>query len=242
MSAKRCCPRRLPRHLFVLAGPLVCLTIASLVGCSGSDCPAVVNNTDDQTPSSTDVVNDVPRSMIDGGAVESAMARVTATNPSSATEVITEFLDVVRRGDADQNSDRLLTTKARQELARIGHRFEPLGSPSAKFEVTRAENLPDAPGSALVHSFWADPVDGPASDGSGGQYKEPMQVVWAVQWERSAWRISGMAVQVEPGSPPLVLDFENGDAMARYLSPAPAAGQTDAAAAVSSNPASASVR
>lgn len=151
------------------------------------------------------------------GTAGSRSSILTATNSSSATEVVSEFLDVIRRGDADDDSDRLLTSGARRELARIGHKLQPLGSPSARFKVTRAENVPDSPGSALVHSYWSEPQEEPAVGNGEIQYDAPLQVVWAVQWESSAWRISGLAVQMAPGEQPLVLDFENGDAMAEYL-------------------------
>ena len=61
------------------------------------------------------------------------------------------------------------------ELKRIGRTVQPIGSPDARFQVTRAETVPDEQNSALVHSIWSEPNgDGTSSD---------FQVVWAVEQE-----------------------------------------------------------
>lgn len=153
-------------------------------------------------------------SMTTGDPAEIAEAAVTANfneaDPNSATEVVATFMDSIRRG-GDADFDRWLTMTARQELQRIGHRLEPMGSPAATFTVTRA--VPgDDPSTALVHSFWTEP------DSDPNQTAATIQVVWGVQWEREAWRISGMAVQTEEMVDPIVLDFEDGTAMRNYLS------------------------
>lgn len=194
--------------------PILCGIMAvgsfAIVGCSKSTTEVV------QAPSPQNAMAaSADYDPMGTGGSESTI--LTATNPASATEVVSEFLDVIRRGDADEDSDRLLTANARRELARIGHKLQPLGSPSARFKVTRAENVPDSPGSALVHSYWSEPIEEPDAGNAPLTYATPLQVVWAVQWERSAWRISGLALQQAAGSEPLVLDFENGDAMAQYL-------------------------
>lgn len=160
---------------------------------------------------------------------------IVAGNPTAATEVVSEFLDTIRRGGMDKGADRLLTNRARQELARIGHKLQPLGTPSAKYTVTRAENIPDSPGSALVHSYWTEP-DPSELDPAG---VVTIQVVWAVQFEGSAWRISGLAVSAD-GSNPMILDFENGDAMASYLQSSETADSQEQRSAA--NPSSDTVR
>jgi hypothetical protein len=132
---------------------------------------------------------------------------------SSAVDVVSQFLDAIRRGGDSSAAEEWLTRRAQAELSRIGHKLEPIGSPDAKFTVTRAESLPESPGEALVHSYWEEPNTQGATSQS--------QVVWAVVWERDTWKISGFAVQVDPNSDPVILDFENGDLMANYLNPTP---------------------
>ena len=128
---------------------------------------------------------------------------------SSATDVVSQFLDEIRRGGQDSRAHQLLTQMAQSELKRIGRTVEPIGSPDARFEVTRAEMVPDEPGSALVHSLWIEPSE----DGGTSEF----QVVWAVELESGAWRISGLVMEVDPAQPPMIIDFENGEMMARLF-------------------------
>lgn len=139
---------------------------------------------------------------------------VTATptaTVASPTDVVSQFLDEIRRGGEDSNANELLTTRARAELQRIGQAIQPIGSPDARFLVTRAEKVPGEDASALVHSIWTEPN----SDGT----KTDFQVVWAMQNENSQWRISGLAMELEPGADPMIIDFENAELMAKLLSP-----------------------
>ena len=40
-----------------------------------------------------------------------------------------------------------------------------------------------------------------------------------MQNENSQWRISGLAMELEPGADPMIIDFENAELMAKLLSP-----------------------
>jgi hypothetical protein len=139
---------------------------------------------------------------------------------SSPTDVVSLFLDEVRRGGQDSRAQALLTDRAQSELARIGHTVQPIGSPDARFEVTRAEAVPGEPNAALVHSLWREPVN----DGALQDY----QVVWAVEKQAAGWRISGLAIEVDPSQPPQIVDFEDGNQMAKLLN-----GQQEATAEAS---------
>ena len=171
-----------------------------------------------------------------GGQGDSASSSVAASNVSSThasaseaspTDVVSQFLDEVRRGGANSNAGNLLTVKAQEELDRIGLSVQPIGSPAARFEVTRGEAVPGEPDAMLVHSLWTEP----SPDGSNSQF----QVVWAVQRESAGWRISGMAMELQPGKPPTVIDFENGNLMAQTLAPQPAQPAAGAATAPTAN-------
>jgi len=149
-------------------------------------------------------------------APEASQATVSANEEAESnalvntpTDVVGQFLDEVRRGGEDSLAQSLLTLKAQSELKRIGQTVQPIGSPDASFQVTRAEMVPDEPGSALVHSLWIEPN----RDGTQAQN----QVVWAVEQEGRYWRISGLVIAVGDSQAPMVLDFENGDMMARLL-------------------------
>ena len=129
------------------------------------------------------------------------------------TDVVRQFLDLVRRGGQTEQATGLLTAKAQSELKRIGRSVQPIGSPDAQFNVTRFERVPsDDPTSesaALVHSLWTEP------DEVGTE--EPVQVVWAVQTESDQWKISGLAMEIEVDQEPIVINFEDGDRMAAIL-------------------------
>ncbi len=167
------------------------LTAMTLVGCS-SEAPTADN---------------------DGGATKATPASNPTTgeaNQASPTAVVSEFLDRVRRGGAAQvEASRLLTARAQAECQRTGLKMGSMGSPDARFEVTRSEPVPDSEGAALVHSLWIEPTP----EGTESTY----QVVWAMQNESAGWRISGLVMELEPGTEPVVIDFENGDQAASTL-------------------------
>ena len=129
---------------------------------------------------------------------ESARSNADASVASqpSPIDVVSTFLDQIRRGGEDSGAGNLLTEKARSELNRIGRSIEPMGSPDARYQVTRAENVPGQENSALVHSIWTDP------NGAGGQ--SDYQVVWAVIREPVGWRILSLIHISEPTRPRLV--------------------------------------
>ena len=165
---------------------LACFGIFALVGC-GSGSP---------------VAEQVPP----------ASAQVTSATSAavpSPTDVVSQFLDEIRRGGEDSNANLLLTSKAQAELKRIGQTIQPIGSPDAGFQVTRSELVPGEDNAALVHSLWTEP----AADGS----KTELQVVWAVQREEAGWRISGLVMELDPAAEPVIFDFENGARMAQLL-------------------------
>ena len=165
---------------------LMCLLVPCFLGCGGE---------------AEQLASQIPVS-----ATEEAESNALVNSP---TDVVGQFLDEVRRGGEDSLAESLLTRTAQSELRRIGQTVQPIGSPDASFQVTRAEMVPDEPGSALVHSLWVEPN----ADGTN----TTNQVVWAVEQEGRYWRISGLVIAVAENEPPMVLDFENGEMMARLL-------------------------
>ncbi len=131
-----------------------------------------------------------------------------ASDTGAPMQVVTQLLDAMRRGGKDNGVDKLLTEAAQRECQRKGLLAEPIGSPDAKFEVTRAEMVPDRTDAALVHSVWIEP-----DVGTGPQ---KVEIVWAVKLEKGQWKISGMISQGPDGTP-VAVDFENGDEVASRL-------------------------
>ncbi|QEG01111.1 hypothetical protein Mal15_51870 [Stieleria maiorica] len=125
------------------------------------------------------------------------------------TEVVSQFLDRVRRGGQEASSSELLTKLAQQELTRIGRPFEFPGSPDTVFEVRQAFPVPDQDDAVWVHTYLVEPGD----SGQNFQY----EVVWTLRKESEGWRVSGFAIDQGDGMEPLEFDFENGDEMAARL-------------------------
>lgn len=136
----------------------------------------------------------------------------TASAPedvSAATNVVAQFLDAIRRGGETGGANQMLTQHAQMVLQKLGRTVQPIGSPDAVFTVTRAEAVPEAPGAALVHSTWTEPT--------GNGTSESYQVVWALERESTNWKISGLAMDLQPGQEPMIVDFENASQMASLL-------------------------
>ncbi len=138
---------------------------------------------------------------------------------AAAMDTVSHFLDAVRRGGDTGGAHSLLTQEACGVLQRLGRTVQPIGSPDATFTVTRSEPVEDHPNTALVHSTWSEP----AGDGTTESY----QVVWALHLENNAWRISGLAMELNPEQPPMIVDFEDHAQMANLFRSQPEAVQNN---------------
>lgn len=175
-------------------------------------------------------------------AVGSGSAPITAdqvaTSPDAPTDpiarVVYDFLDAVRQGDTAVASG-LLTPLALQRTSEMDFVFAPPGSPTARFEVGAAE-IVEKETKAVVDSVWTD------LDADGKPQSEP--TLWALRFASGQWRISGMAAEMGPNQPLMVIDFENPETMAPQkpvdpalvVGPAASAAATEASAEVARNP------
>jgi hypothetical protein len=177
-----------------LVGPVVMLATAT--GCGKSESPSAGTSPAAQSAS------------------HAAVKKQESIDISKATETVSRFLDAIRRGGDTGGAHALLTKDACSVLEGLGRTVQPIGSPSATFTVTRSEAIEDHPNMALVHSTWAEPgtqtVQGATPD-------ESYQVVWALQWEQGAWKISGLAMELDPEQPPMIVDFEDHVQMANLF-------------------------
>ncbi|MDZ4659241.1 MAG: hypothetical protein SH868_16840 [Bythopirellula sp.] len=124
--------------------------------------------------------------------------------------VVYEFLDAVRCGDT-ATSSQCLTPLALQRTSELDLNFSPPGSPTAQFRVGAVEMI-DAE-KAVVECTWTD------QDADGVPRDE--KITWALKLNAGDWRISGMAADIGPTQPPVVMDFENpGQLAARGKTPA----------------------
>ncbi len=131
----------------------------------------------------------------DPAAEHSPAKTETALSPPAAA--VHEFLEAVRTGD-DEKAAAMLTDLAREKTAEQNIEVAPRGSDTAKFEVGEVEDL--AEDAARVSVTWTD------LDHTGQSQTNKM--LWMVRKGTVGWRIAGMAAEVFPGEPPLLLDFE----------------------------------
>lgn len=201
------------RHFGVTLSVGIAIALASLSGCSkdSSSTPAEATA---QPP----------------GSGEAAPAG-DSTDVSAAMDTVSHFLDAVRRGGDTGRAHSLLTTEACAVLERLGRTVQPIGSPDAAFTVTRSEAIPEHPNMALVHSTWSEPT--------GEGTNESYQVVWALQLEQGQWRISGLAMELDPAQPPMIVDFEDHVEMANLFRSEGEAAPASSVSSASSEPADA---
>jgi hypothetical protein len=170
--------------------------VAGLVGC-GSETPPAEESREPAAAASA--------------AADGARVAPSPADVPPPTDIVSRFLDQIRRGGDQTDAAALMTSKARAECQRTGLVLQPIGSPETQFEVTRSERVPGSEDAALVHTLLVEPpLEGEAEPTS-------YQVVWALRREAEGWRISGLALEIEAGEEPLVVDFENGNDAARKL-------------------------
>jgi hypothetical protein len=168
------------------------LAAAGLIGCSNK--PASLPATAENNGSAST------------GAVAAQQTQPIAV-PANATpdHVVTVFLNALRSGDSP-TTESLLTTKARQELAKHELSVDVQSAPNAIYEVRPAEVLRDNPNGAHVSSIWTEKFD----DGD-----ETYEIVWALRRQNEGWRLAGMAMQLVPGQDVQFLNFEDPEDMLR---------------------------
>lgn len=119
-------------------------------------------------------------------------------------KIVAEFLEAVRTGN-DAAAATLLTPLARQKTSEMNLEVAPPGSDTAKYTVGEVEYIEE--GGVHVASHWTD------VDENGQPHTDP--IVWMLRREQQGWRIAGMATKVFPDQPPLFLNFEDPQDMAR---------------------------
>jgi hypothetical protein len=154
------------------------------------------------------------------GTNRSTGAQQATAVPSSATpdQVVSVFLNALRSGDSP-TTESLLTSVARQELAKHSLSVDVQSAPNATYQVHPAEVLPDGNG-AHVKSVWTEKF----ADGD-----ETYEIIWGLRRQPEGWRVAGMLMQLVPGQEMQVLNFEDPGDMLRKKEEAIASLQAPAA-------------
>jgi hypothetical protein len=115
-----------------------------------------------------------------------------------------EFLESLRTGN-EEKAAKMLSATAREKTSSLGRNVTPPASDTAKFTIGKVELVNDD--GARVASTWID-ID------EHGQTKSD-EAIWVLRRESDGWRVAGVAAQVFPGEPPLLLNFEDPEDMFR---------------------------
>jgi len=130
-----------------------------------------------------------------------AQSSVKPEGPAAAAQ---EFLEALRSGNDDKAS-KMLSTAARQKTASLNRSVTPPASDTAHFTLGKVEYVNDD--GARVACTWTD------LDEEGKPKTD--EAIWVLRREDNVWRIAGVAAQVFPGEPPLLLNFEDPQDMLR---------------------------
>lgn len=124
---------------------------------------------------------------------------------TAPAETVAIFLDSLRKGD-ERAANGVLTSLARQELAKTDYSIQPLGTPAGQYKIGRVGFPYAEKDIALVECTWTEP----ATDSSPA---EVMDIVCEVHQDTEGWRIAGIGVTIPGTEQALVLDFENAAAL-----------------------------
>ena len=69
-----------------------------------------------------------------------------------------------------------------------------------QYRIENVEYAEEIKNAAYVTSVWTDSATGPT--------ESPLEVVWVLRRQSDGWRIAGMAAQIDPGEPPVFMNFE----------------------------------
>jgi hypothetical protein len=200
-------------------GIALAMTVA-LAGCSKKAEPtsqaAAAPATANQTPTATQTAAAAP-----------APQPIAVPANASPDQVLTVFLNALKSGDSP-TTESLLTSKAREELAKHALSVDVQSAPNSTYQVHPAEGVAGDVNGAHVRSVWTEKFD----DG-----EETYEIVWALRRQNEGWRIAGMAMQLLPGQEMQFLNFEDPADMLKKKDEALAAMQQQPAAETAQQPA-----
>jgi len=176
---------------------VVFLAAAGILGCGKSDNPPAAAIGQGGTGS---------------GSAEApgAASPATPANPASISsleppaQAVYQWLDAIRTGN-DVVATAMLTQVARQKALEQDRSVRPAASDTARFQIGSVEYIGED--GARVASKWTD------LDENGQPQTD--EALWVLRKEADGWRIAGVAATVFDGEPPLLLNFEDPEEMAK---------------------------
>ena len=142
----------------------------------------------------------------------------SSQGPDAAIKtVVHDFWESVRSGDANK-AITLLSPVAQKCIRENEYDFVPPASNTMKFEIGEVEIVEG--NQAVVDSVWTD------IDGDGNPYNEQMSL--ALRQVNGRWCIFGMAADMGPNQPPMIMNLESPE---EFFGPQQAAAAKPSAAA-----------
>ncbi|MCA9127002.1 MAG: hypothetical protein KDB22_07950 [Planctomycetales bacterium] len=196
-----CNPKMKLMHGYRCTLAICALAAPSLIGCGGSS-PAPTSEKEAATtqPEASSAASPTPQATI-----------VMAGTETDAAQAVHVFLDSLRRGN-EEAANGILTSKAREELAKTNWAMQPLGTPDGTYEIGRVGFPYPEKTVALVECLWREPS-------VPGEPPITMDIVCEVHQESEGWRISMIAVTSPEYAEPIELDFEDAASLTATLEP-----------------------
>ena len=129
-----------------------------------------------------------------------------ATPSQDAKEVVSLFLEAIRKGD-NEAATKFLSKVARQKAEESGRYVVPPPNDGAKIEVEDAVYPTPSHDIAHVPTRWID------LDETGKPRTD--KATWVCRLEPDGWRVAAFAAYVFDGEDPLLLNFEDLEDMAK---------------------------
>jgi hypothetical protein len=172
----------------------------SITGCGNPDAGITRNETQASKIAKVgvDATSVAPSNLI----TESSPAVSDSKLPSaeaSPTVVCQRFLELLQTGNR-LSAENLLTRTALTVTGRAELKLEPLGGPTAKYQLSEPLYATNKEELAQVECKILENIDGENSESA---------ITWIVRKRSEGWRISGMMVQIDDRLPPDLLSFEN---------------------------------
>jgi hypothetical protein len=183
------------RTSFLLA---ICTLVISALGCKQDEIAKPINSSpDESTPAvaAKPETNTVPPS---GSATPSPAAADETAFDQTPEGVCQKFMEFLQADDW-LSAENLLTRTATAYISKAGVKLQALGGPKSSFKIGDVMYATNLKKLAQVGCTIVDDQDSEAV----------MDVTWQVRRRGKAWRISGVVLELEPGSGPDLLSFEN---------------------------------
>ena len=166
----------------------LCLTMMFLVGCGdGEPTPSG----DDANPTDNPAPADAPAAEDQAIVVPEHIS----VDPIAVTKA---FIAAARQGHKNATF-ALMTSKAREALEKETDFMRLPVSEKATLTVGEANQRND-------ETVWVPTI---LTDFTPEGVCKEYEMVWGLRKQTEGWRIGGVAVEVVPGRPPMILDFEN---------------------------------